>query len=99
MRTSSWLEQVHVVVVASQESADRMQRWLFWSDSLSTKWKRDTSEGRILSMLKALRRVIALFALVAVAVKGVFSFLSWVEKQDDLDASVWIDEEELEEVQ
>ena len=50
-------------------------------------------------MLKALRRVIALFALAAVAVKGVFSFLSWVEKQDDLDASVWIDEEELEEVQ
>jgi hypothetical protein len=50
-------------------------------------------------MLKALRRVLALFALVAVAVKGVFSFLSWVEKQDDLDASVWIDEEELEEVQ
>lgn len=50
-------------------------------------------------MFKALRRVIALFALAAVAVKGVFSFLSWVEKQDDIDASIWIDEEELEEVQ
>ncbi len=50
-------------------------------------------------MFKALKRVLALFALLAVTVKGVFSFLSWVEKQDDLDASIWIDEEELEEVQ
>lgn len=50
-------------------------------------------------MFKALKRVLTLFALAAVAIKGVFSFLSWVEKQDDLDASVWIDEEELEEVQ
>lgn len=51
-------------------------------------------------MFKVIRRVIALFALAAVAIKGVFSFLSWVEKQDDLQDSIWIeDEEELEEVQ
>lgn len=50
-------------------------------------------------MFKVMRRFVALFALLAVAIKGVFSFLSWVEKQDDLEGSIWIDEEELEEVQ
>lgn len=45
-------------------------------------------------MFKAVRRVVALFALAAVAVKGVFSFLSWVEKQDDVQDSIWIEEEE-----
>lgn len=49
-------------------------------------------------MFKALKRVIALFALVAVAVRGIFSLLSWVEKQDDPAESLWVDEEELEEV-
>jgi hypothetical protein len=50
-------------------------------------------------MFKVIRRVFALLALAAVAVKGVFSFLSWVEKQDDLEGSIWIEEEEMEEVQ
>jgi hypothetical protein len=50
-------------------------------------------------MFKAIRRVFALVALAAVAIKGVFSFLSWVEKQDDLEGSIWIEEEEMEEVQ
>jgi hypothetical protein len=50
-------------------------------------------------MFKLIRRVVALFALAAVAIKGVFSFLSWVEKQDDLQGSIWIEEDELEEVQ
>jgi hypothetical protein len=50
-------------------------------------------------MLKAFRRIVAVIALIAVAVKGVFSFLSWVEKQDDSAASIWSDEEEFEEVQ
>ncbi len=49
-------------------------------------------------MLKAIRRLVALFALVAVAIKGVFSFLSWVEKQEDPADPLWVDEEELEEV-
>lgn len=48
-------------------------------------------------MFKVVRRILALFALIAVAVKGVFSFLSWVEKQDDSAESIWVDEEELEE--
>jgi hypothetical protein len=48
-------------------------------------------------MLKAFRRILALLALVAVAVKGVFSFLSWVEKQDDSAESIWSDDEEHEE--
>lgn len=51
------------------------------------------------SAFKVARRIFALVALLAVAVKGVFSFLSWVEKQDDLEGSAWIDEDELEEVQ
>lgn len=48
-------------------------------------------------MFKVVRRILALFALIAVAVKGVFSFLSWVEKQDDSTEGIWVDEEELEE--
>ena len=47
-------------------------------------------------MFKALKRIVALFALLAVAVKGVFSFLSWVEKQDDSNTDAWIDEDEFE---
>lgn len=49
-------------------------------------------------MFKAFKRIIALFALVAVAIRGVFSLLSWVEKQEDSSESLWVDEEELEEV-
>ena len=46
--------------------------------------------------MKFLRRIIALFALIALAFKGVLSFLTWFEKQDD-DVAL-SDEEELEEV-
>lgn len=48
-------------------------------------------------MFKALKRIVALFAFLAVTIKGIFSFLSWVEKQDPSE-SLWVDEEELEEV-
>lgn len=47
-------------------------------------------------MLKALRRITALVALIAVAIKGVFTFLSWVEKQEDVEA-VWSEDEDREE--
>ena len=49
-------------------------------------------------MFKALKRFLALFAFLAVALKGVFSLLSWVEKQEDPAENLWADEEELEEV-
>jgi hypothetical protein len=47
-------------------------------------------------MLKLVRRITALVTLLVVALKGVLTFLSWVEKQDEVD-SVWADDEELEE--
>lgn len=47
-------------------------------------------------MIKAIRRIAALVTLLAVAIKGALSFLSWVEKQDEAQA-VWADDEELEE--
>jgi hypothetical protein len=47
-------------------------------------------------MLKLIRRITALVTLLVVALKGVLTFLSWVEKQDEVD-SVWADDEELEE--
>jgi hypothetical protein len=50
-------------------------------------------------MFKLIRRLIALVAVVAVAIKGVFSFLSWVEKQEELDGNIWSEDEEFEEVQ
>lgn len=50
-------------------------------------------------MFKLFRRIIALLAVTAVAIKGVFSFLSWVEKQEELDGNIWSEDEEFEEVQ
>jgi len=47
-------------------------------------------------MLKAIRRVTAIFALLLLAIKGVFSFLSWVESTDAT-SSAWVDEDEFEE--
>ncbi len=46
--------------------------------------------------MKILRRVFALIALLAVAVRGILSFLSWFENQEEV-GSVWVDEEEFEE--
>jgi hypothetical protein len=47
-------------------------------------------------MFKAIRRVTALVALIVVAAKGALSFLSWIEKQEDVEA-VWSEDEDLEE--
>ncbi len=47
-------------------------------------------------VIKAVRRLTAFVALLAVAFKGVLSFLSWVEKQDEAQA-VWSDDEDREE--
>lgn len=48
-------------------------------------------------MFKAIRRVSAIFALLLLAIKGVFTFLSWIERTDE-SASAWVDEDEFEEV-
>ena len=47
-------------------------------------------------MFKAIRRITALVALIVVAAKGALSFLSWIEKQEDVEA-VWSEDEDLEE--
>ena len=47
-------------------------------------------------MIKAIRRVAAVLTLLAMAVKGVWAFLSWVEKQEPVETS-WADDEEMEE--
>lgn len=46
--------------------------------------------------MKALRRIIAFATLLTVAVRGIVSFLSWFEKQEEV-GSVWAEEEEYEE--
>ena len=44
--------------------------------------------------MKILRRLLAAFALLAVAFQVVGSFLSWAQRQDDAPADAWIDEDE-----
>ena len=46
--------------------------------------------------MKAFRRLLGAFAVIAIAFRAVGSFLSWVEKQDDSPADAWIDEDEFE---
>ena len=48
-------------------------------------------------MIKAIRRIAALATLLIVALKGVRTFLSWVEKQEEVE-TVWADDEENEEI-
>jgi hypothetical protein len=45
--------------------------------------------------MKIIRRTLAAAAVVLLAFKGVASFLSWVERQDDQPAEAWLDEDEL----
>jgi hypothetical protein len=45
--------------------------------------------------MKTIRRILAAAAVVLLAFKGVASFLSWVERQDDQPAEAWLDEDEL----
>jgi len=47
--------------------------------------------------MKALRRILALITVMLVAFKAVGTFLSWVEKQEELEGDAWIDEDEFEE--
>lgn len=65
-----------------------MQLWQPWK--VLQNWR------RLYLVIKAVRRLTAFVALLAVAFKGVLSFLSWVEKQDEAQA-VWNDDEDREE--
>lgn len=47
-------------------------------------------------MFKGIRRITALVTLLVVAFRGVLTFLSWVDKQDEVE-SVWAEDEEREE--
>lgn len=47
-------------------------------------------------MVKFVRRVAGMVALIVLSFRAVASFLSWVEKQEDGPQSVWVDEDELE---
>ena len=47
-------------------------------------------------MIKAIRRIAAVLTLLVMAVKGVWAFLSWVEKQEPVETS-WADDEDMEE--
>jgi hypothetical protein len=44
--------------------------------------------------MKTIRRILAAFALLAVAFQAVGIFLSWAQRQDDAPADAWIDEDE-----
>ena len=45
--------------------------------------------------MKIIRRLLAAVAVLVVALKGVASFLSWVERQDNQPAEAWLDEDEF----
>ena len=47
-------------------------------------------------MIKFVRRVVGMVALIMLSFRAVGSFLSWVEKQEDGPQSVWVDEDEFE---
>jgi hypothetical protein len=46
--------------------------------------------------MKAIRRLLAALTVTVLAFKAVATFLSWVEKQEDLEVDAWIDEDEFE---
>ena len=52
------------------------------------------SKTRYFYPMKTIRRILAAFALLAVAFQAVGSFLSWAQRQDDAPADAWIDEDE-----
>ena len=44
--------------------------------------------------MRIIRRLLAVFALLALAFQAVGSFLSWAQRQEDAPADAWIDEDE-----
>ena len=44
--------------------------------------------------MKIVRRLLAVFAVLAIAFQATVSFLSWARRQDDAPADAWIDEDE-----
>jgi len=51
------------------------------------------------AMLKTIRRIAAILALFLVAIKSAMSLITWIGKQEEDNESLWMDEEELEEVE
>lgn len=49
--------------------------------------------------MKIFRRILAAVAVIAVAFKGIASFLSWAERQDNQAAEAWVDEDEFDEAE
>jgi hypothetical protein len=47
-------------------------------------------------VIKFVRRIAGVVALIVLSFRAVGSFLSWVEKQEDGPQSVWVDEDEFE---
>ncbi|MEY2815034.1 MAG: hypothetical protein RIS05_782 [Actinomycetota bacterium] len=45
--------------------------------------------------MKIIRRILAAVAVIALAFKGIASFLSWAERQDNQAAEAWVDEDEV----
>lgn len=50
-------------------------------------------------MLKAIRRLAAIMTLFLVAIKSAISLVTWIGKQEEDNEALWMDEEELEEVE
>ena len=44
--------------------------------------------------MKTFRRILALFAVLAVSFRAAVSFLSWAQNQEDAPANAWIDEDD-----
>jgi hypothetical protein len=44
--------------------------------------------------MKAIRRLLALFAVLAVSFRALGSFLSWAQRQEDAPSDVWVDDED-----
>ena len=59
-------------------------------------YRANTGEVEYFYLMKALRRLLATITVTLLAFRAVASFLSWVEKQDEVETDAWIDEDEFE---
>ena len=60
------------------------------------RYRANVGEVEYFYPMKAIRRVIATITVTLLAFRAVASFLSWVEKQDEIETDAWIDEDEFE---
>ena len=59
-------------------------------------YRANVGEVEYFYLMKAIRRLIATITVTLLAFRAVASFLSWVEKQDEIETDAWIDEDEFE---